>query len=165
MEVVNNRLGIQERQLKRMCQMLQEILPANEFYRKKFSASGHSSIDSIEMLKSVPFTTKSELVEDQLLHSPFGTDLTFPQERYIRIHQTSGTTGNPMYWLDTEEVVGLVGGMLEGHFRGGWRSSWRSYLLCFFFWSFYRLLGRLGGSAEAWRHGCVRWRSVYFAAA
>lgn len=103
MEVVNNRRGIQERQLKRMCQMLQEILPANEFYRKKLSASGQCNIDSIEMLNSIPFTTKRELVEDQMLHPPFGTDLTFPQERYIRIHQTSGTTGNPLYWLDTEE--------------------------------------------------------------
>ena len=148
-----------------MCQMLQEILPANEFYRKKFSVSGHSSIDSIEMLNSVPFTTKRELVEDQLLHSPFGTDLTFPQERYIRIHQTSGTTGNPLYWLDTEEVVVLVGGLLGGHFRGCRRSSWGSYLFCFFFWSFYRILVRLGGCAKARCHGCVRRRSVHFAAA
>ena len=54
-------------------------------------------------LKSLPFTTKGELVEDQTRHPPFGTDLTFPAERYIRIHQTSGTTGKPMYWLDTEE--------------------------------------------------------------
>lgn len=103
MEVVDNRRTIQERQLKRICQMLQEILPANEFYRKKFSADGHSHVDSIEMLNSIPVTTKRELVEDQLLHPPFGTDLTFPQERYIRIHQTSGTTGNPLYWLDTED--------------------------------------------------------------
>ena len=103
MEVVEDRRAVQERQLKRICQMLQEILPANEFYRKKFSADGHSHVDSIEMLNSIPVTTKRELVEDQLLHPPFGTDLTFPQERYIRIHQTSGTTGNPLYWLDTED--------------------------------------------------------------
>jgi phenylacetate-CoA ligase len=29
--------------------------------------------------------------------------LTFPRDRYIRIHQTSGTAGKPLYWLDTEE--------------------------------------------------------------
>ena len=51
MEFVNNRHAIQERQLKRLQRMLQMVLPANEFYRKKFSANGHSSFDSIEMLE------------------------------------------------------------------------------------------------------------------
>ena len=103
MEIVDSRHAIQERQLKRLQRMLQMVLPANDFYRKKFSATGHSSFDSIEILNSLPFTTKSELMEDQIHHPPFGSDLTFPQERYIRLHRTSGTTGNPLYWLDTEE--------------------------------------------------------------
>jgi phenylacetate-CoA ligase len=103
MEVLNNRQAIQEQQLKRMSRMFDEILPTNQFYQKRFSTKGHSDVDSMEMLLSLPFTTKSDLVEDQTLHPPFGTDLTFPQERYIRIHQTSGTTGKPLYWLDTEE--------------------------------------------------------------
>ena len=83
--------------------MLETILPVNEFYRRKFSQAGLGRIDSLDELKHLPFTTKSELVEDQEQHPPFGSDLTFPQERYIRIHETSGTTGKPMYWLDTEE--------------------------------------------------------------
>ena len=95
--------AIAEEQLKRLRQMLDTILPANEFYRKKFSAHGSCEFRSMESLKNLPFTTKSELVEDQMRHPPFGTDLTFPEENYIRVHQTSGTTGNPMYWLDTEE--------------------------------------------------------------
>jgi len=103
MEVVNSRQAIQERQLKRLQRMLQVVLPANEFYRKKFSATGHSSFDSIQLLNSLAFTTKHQLMEDQIRHPPFGSDLTFPQERYIRLHRTSGTTGNPLYWLDTEE--------------------------------------------------------------
>jgi phenylacetate-CoA ligase len=103
METVRTRNEIEERQLKRLQQLLQAVLPANEFYRKKFSTYNPRAIDSIKILKSLPLTTKSELVEDQTRHPPFGTDLTFPPERYIRIHQTSGTTGRPMYWLDTEE--------------------------------------------------------------
>jgi phenylacetate-CoA ligase len=83
--------------------MLQILLPGNGFYRRKISQAGLGQIDSLEDLKCLPFTTKSELVEDQQQHPPFGSDLTFPLERYIRIHQTSGTTGKPMYWLDTEE--------------------------------------------------------------
>src|SRR5262245_40122442 len=103
MVTVENRNAIEERQLKRLRQLLQAILPANEFYRKKFSAHNVADIDSPDVLKSLPFTTKNELLEDQMRHPPFGTDMTFPRERYIRIHQTSGTTGKPMYWLDTEE--------------------------------------------------------------
>ena len=103
MEFANNRRAIEERQRDKVNAMLQALLPANEFYRKKFSANDLIEIRSLDDLKSLPFTTKSDLVEDQLRRPPFGTDLTFPQEHYIRIHQTSGTTGKPMYWLDTEE--------------------------------------------------------------
>ena len=83
--------------------MLETILPANEFYRRKFALADVQKIDSLEALRNIPFTTKSELAKDQQEHPPFGSDLIFPLERYIRIHQTSGTTGKPMYWLDTED--------------------------------------------------------------
>ena len=95
--------SFEKQQLDKLRRMLQIILPGNDFYRKKFSACATSDIDSLEKLKQFPFTTKAELVEDQLLHPPFGTDLTFSPNQYIRVHQTSGTTGNPLYWLDTEE--------------------------------------------------------------
>jgi phenylacetate-CoA ligase len=42
-------------------------------------------------------------VEDQAAHPPFGTNLSHPLERYVRVHQTSGTTGAPLRWLDTQE--------------------------------------------------------------
>jgi phenylacetate-CoA ligase len=42
-------------------------------------------------------------VEDQAAHPPFGTNLSFPLDRYVRVHQTSGTTGTPLRWLDTQE--------------------------------------------------------------
>ena len=44
----------------------------------------------MESLKTLPFTTKGEVVEDQTRHPPFGTDLTFPRRRYIRIHPDLG---------------------------------------------------------------------------
>jgi phenylacetate-CoA ligase len=100
---VSSRDAIEKQQLERLRRMLQTVSPANEFYRQKFSHPGLGQIDSFDDLKRLPFTTKSELVEDQQQHPPFGSTLTFPQERYIRIHQTSGTTGKPMFWLDTEE--------------------------------------------------------------
>jgi phenylacetate-CoA ligase len=103
MGIVNSRKAIEEQQLNRLNHMLQAVLPANAFYRNKFSARPPLEMSSLDMLKRLPFTTKSELVEDQRRYPPFGTDLTFSRECYIRIHQTSGTTGKPMYWLDTQE--------------------------------------------------------------
>src|SRR5262245_38799754 len=53
--------------------------------------------------EDIAFTTKQQLVDDQTNNPPFGTNLTFPIERYTRIHQTSGTAGKPIVWLDTPE--------------------------------------------------------------
>src|SRR5262249_2773963 len=51
--------------------------------------------------EELPFTTKQQLVDDQANHPPFGTNLTFALPSYVRIHQTSGTAGKPILWLDT----------------------------------------------------------------
>src|SRR5205809_2057152 len=67
----------------------------NAFYSERL----RSGVDFAEL----PFTTKQELVDDQAEHPPFGTNLTYPVEKYIRIHQTSGTAGKPILWLDTKE--------------------------------------------------------------
>ena len=48
----------------------------------------------------MPFTTKAELAADQKLHPPYGSNLTYPLKSYHRFHQTSGTSGQPMMWLD-----------------------------------------------------------------
>ncbi len=60
-------------------------------------------ISSLADFRRLPFTTKQELVDDQNTHAPYGTNLTFPLPQYIRLHQTSGTTGRPMRWLDTQD--------------------------------------------------------------
>ena len=100
---IRNRDEIEKEQSKRLRRMLQAVLPTNEFYRKKLLQEGLTDAGSLDELAQLPFTTKGELIEDQFRYPPYGTDLTFPLEKYVRIHQTSGTTGKPMYWLDTEE--------------------------------------------------------------
>ena len=54
-------------------------------------------------LRAAAADAKAELVADQAAHPPFGTNLTYPLERYVRVHQTSGTSGAPLRWLDTQE--------------------------------------------------------------
>jgi phenylacetate-CoA ligase len=101
MDAASSRTAIERQQEKKLRATLQAIFPTNEFYRRKLDPLSDSS--SLDELKKLPFTTKDELMWDQLEHPPYGTALTFSRERYIRIHQTSGTTGKPLYWLDTEE--------------------------------------------------------------
>ena len=103
MASATGRAEIEKEQFKRLRRMLQSVLASNQFYRKKLLQQGLTDAGSLDELAQLPFTTKRELVEDQSNYPPYGTDLTFPVDKYIRIHQTSGTTGKPMYWLDTEE--------------------------------------------------------------
>lgn len=75
------------------------------FQKKRLESAGlRNPPDSLEAFQAtVPFTTKGDLVADQAAHPPYGTVLTEPLTRYTRCHQTSGTTGVPLRWLDTPE--------------------------------------------------------------
>jgi phenylacetate-CoA ligase len=93
-------------QMSRMQILLKQLLASNPYYGKILRNAGLTdaglfySLDDINLL---PFTCKSQLVEDQEEHPPYGTNLTFPIDRYKHLHQTSGTMGKPLRWLDTRE--------------------------------------------------------------
>lgn len=92
--------------------LLKKLVPGNRFYTRKFA--GHDLSD----LSSLPFTTKAELVADQSENLPYGSALTYPQDCYCRLHQTSGTSsGRPLRWLDTPESWDWL--------LGNWRESFQ----------------------------------------
>ncbi|MBI1387817.1 MAG: AMP-binding protein [bacterium] len=99
------RAEIETLQLRRVNELFAAILPANPFYDRKYrdpaSRGPFASLD--EFRARVPFTVKSDLIEDQLAAPPYGTNLTEPIERFTRYCQTSGTTGEPLRWPDTPE--------------------------------------------------------------
>src|SRR5262245_60463299 len=92
-----------EMQMERLRALLDESLPANRYHARKFAEAGVDarSIRSLDDLQRLPLTTKDELAADQLAEPPYGTVLTYPRARYVRLHQTSGTAGRPLRWLDT----------------------------------------------------------------
>src|SRR2546423_11738141 len=94
-----------EAQRERLARGFPELIRGNGFYRTKLAAAGIRSELEItaQSWSSLPFTTKDELSRDQAEHPPYGTNLTYPLERYVRQHQTSGTTGRPLRMLDTAE--------------------------------------------------------------
>jgi phenylacetate-CoA ligase len=89
----------------RLRALLAEVLPRNEFYARKFASNGLTPehIRSPADLSRLPFTTKEELTADQEAHPPYGLILTYPVDHYSRFHQTSGTLGQPLRWLDTPQ--------------------------------------------------------------
>jgi phenylacetate-CoA ligase len=66
-----------------------------------------------EDLPRLPFTTKDELREGQRADPPFGPHLCAPRERLVRMHVTSGTTGEPVavgFTRADHEANSAVGG-------------------------------------------------------
>ena len=64
-------------------------------------------------LRHLPFTTKEELREGQRRDPPFGPHLCAPRERLVRMHVTSGTTGEPVavgFTRRDHEANSAVGG-------------------------------------------------------
>lgn len=92
-------------------------IAGNPFYRAKLG--GLTSVASVEEFSGrVPLTTKPELAADQKAHPPYGTNLTHPLARYHRFHQTSGTSGQPMIWLDDRDGWDWL--------RGNWEWVWET---------------------------------------
>lgn len=85
--------------------LLARVLPTNAFQARRLASVGCSALPaSLDDFRTrFPLTTKAELVADQAAFPPYGSNLTFPPGAYTRCHQTSGTHGAPMRWLDTPE--------------------------------------------------------------
>ena len=97
--------ALREHQWRRFQAMARELLGSNAFVRAKWRAAGLAAVDDLrgwDDFGRLPFTWKREFVEDQAAHPPFGTNLTYPLERYVRVHQTSGTSAEPIRWLETQ---------------------------------------------------------------
>ncbi|MCD4669972.1 MAG: phenylacetate--CoA ligase [Actinomycetia bacterium] len=90
-------------QLTRLQHTLKHCYDNNSFYRKRMDDGGldPENIKGLADLEKLPFTSKEELRDNY----PFGLFCT-PLEEVIRIHSSSGTTGNPT-------VVGYTRGDLD----------------------------------------------------
>ena len=101
----SSREELERIQLARLRELLGAVRPSNAFYETKLGPAGiDDSVASLDAFRAnCPFTTKSELAADHQANPPYGSNLTYPVEHYTRSHQTSGTSGAPLRWLDTPE--------------------------------------------------------------
>jgi len=70
------------------------------FYKKRFEENNlrPSDIRTLDDLRKIPFTTKQDLRDTY----PFGI-ASVPLDRCVRLHSSSGTTGNPTVILHTQK--------------------------------------------------------------
>lgn len=100
--VLDDEMDLPTYQLRRLNELILFLKQCNLFYQEKLLLNRLPLLD-LEDVRGLPFTTKNELVADQLQHPPYGHNHSYPEHRYVRYHQTSGTKGRPLKVLDTEE--------------------------------------------------------------
>ena len=86
-----SRSEIEAYQLERLKATVKHCMDS-PFYKERFRQAGltPSDIQTLDDLKKIPFTTKQDLRETY----PFGM-AAVPLDQCVRLHSSSGTTGNP----------------------------------------------------------------------
>ena len=92
------RQQIEALQTERLRETVRHCL-TNDFYKKKFKEAGITAddIQTLADVRKLPFTTKQDLRETY----PFGL-CCVPLRDCVRLHSSSGTTGNPTVILHTQ---------------------------------------------------------------
>ncbi|MCF6291456.1 MAG: phenylacetate--CoA ligase [Desulfobacterales bacterium] len=91
-------------QLRRLQAQVERVYAVVPYYRAKMEAAGvePGEIKTLADIKRLPFTTKEDLRKNY----PFGL-FTVPLERVVRIHASSGTTGQPTVVGYTRRDIGI----------------------------------------------------------
>ncbi|MBQ6400468.1 MAG: phenylacetate--CoA ligase [Clostridia bacterium] len=84
-------MKISSQQLNLVNGRIDALVSAGSFYGKKLAQAGIHSVSSPEEFEQLPFSEKSDLREAY----PLGL-MTAPEDKIVRIHSSSGTTGLPV---------------------------------------------------------------------
>src|SRR3989475_3939213 len=92
-------------QTRRLREQVSHAATHSPFYRRKLKAAGvtPAAVRTLDDLRTLPFTTKDELKENQAAKPPWGDLLAVPLDECLRVHMTSATTGRPLAYLDTKD--------------------------------------------------------------
>ena len=93
-------MQITETQIAQVNKQIKALLSAESFYGKKLEEAGVTSIQSAEDFQKLPFSEKNDLRNAY----PLGL-MTAPEEKIVRIHSSSGTTGLPVIIPYTQKDV------------------------------------------------------------
>ena len=79
----------------RLRQQLDYVVAASAFYRDWLGTDA-SAVRTVSDLPRLPLMSKEQVRGSQSTEPPFGSYLCAPQESLVRMHVTSGTTGDPV---------------------------------------------------------------------
>ncbi len=111
-----SRVALDELQMERLQRALQNARANVPFYRESFGQAGIAPGDVVSRadVARLPFTTKVDLRD----HYPFGM-FARPRSEIIRVHASSGTTGNPTTVGYTRADIGTWGDMIARTLAAG----------------------------------------------
>jgi len=103
-------------QLRRLQTTLEHVYATVPFYHKQFERAGikPGDIKSLDDLKRIPFTTKQDLRDNY----PFGM-FAVPMDNVVRIHASSGTTGQPTVVGYTARDINMWAGLMARALTAG----------------------------------------------
>ncbi|ARQ00653.1 phenylacetate--CoA ligase PaaK [Pseudorhodoplanes sinuspersici] len=136
-------------QTERLAWSLKHAYDNVEAYRKKFDAAGVKPQDfkRLEDIAKFPFTTKADLRENY----PFGM-FAVPQDRIVRIHASSGTTGKPTVVGYTQADIDNWANLMARSIRAsGGRPGMKVHIA----YGYGLFTGGLGAHYGAERLGCA----------
>jgi len=93
-------MKITQKQIDLVNGRIHALIKANSFYGKKLQEAGFEGVSSVEDFENLPFSEKSDLRNAY----PLGL-MTAPEEKIVRIHSSSGTTGLPVIIPYTEKDI------------------------------------------------------------
>jgi len=136
-------------QTQRLAWSLRHAYDNVEAYRRKFDAAGvhPSDFKRLEDLAKFPFTTKADLRENY----PFGM-FAVPQDKIVRIHASSGTTGKPTVVGYTQKDIDNWANLMARSIRAsGGRPGMKVHVA----YGYGLFTGGLGAHYGAERLGCA----------
>lgn len=104
-----SRKQMRELQSERLCETVNRVYHNTPFYRTKMQQMGITpdDIKTVDDIVKLPFTTKQDLRDNY----PYGL-FAAPMSEIIRLHASSGTTGNPTVVGYTRKDLGIWAEMI-----------------------------------------------------
>ena len=115
-------------QLQRAWRVAERLAASNPFYKRRLGALPDER--SPEAFRTLPVTTKGDLVEDCTSHPPYGSRTTIAPDAIRHVVETSGTSGagREVFALDAEDEVHVFRAEAIGFHWAGVRPGSRVFM-------------------------------------
>jgi phenylacetate-CoA ligase len=112
--------GLRSWQLRRAWEVAESLAASNPFYAARIRLPAERTEAAF---RSLPVTTKREVVDDCLAHPPYGSRTVGASEDLRQIVETSGTSGvgREVYALDAQDELAVFRGAAVGFWWAGVR--------------------------------------------